>query len=136
MSESDDATWLAAVRAGHPLGQFGHREHLRLAWLLLEQSASIAAAQAAVSSVVKHLASAQGVPQRYNQTTTDAWIAIVAHCRADAGRTSFDELLDRYQWLLDKRILMRHYSSRTLASDAARRRWVDPDVMPIPAATG
>jgi len=62
------------------------------------------------------------VPQRYNRTVTDAWVRVVAHCRADSGATDFDALLAAYPWLLDKRALLKHYTSRTLASEEARRR--------------
>ncbi len=40
-------------------------------------------------------------------------------------------LRDR-RWLFDKRLLLRHYSSRVLASDIARRQWVEPDLQAIP----
>ena len=129
------ASWLHAVRSGHPLGPFGHREHLRLAWLVLEESESIAAAQTDVSRIIAKIAAAQGVPQRYNRTVTDAWVRIVAHCRAAVHCTNFDDLLQGFPWLLDKRLLMRHYTSRTLAGDDARRAFVEPDVRPLPAAT-
>jgi hypothetical protein len=134
MGDERDAQWLAAVGAGRPPGPFGHREHLRLAWLALEEAASTSAAQDRVSQVIQTIAGEMGVPQRYNRTVTDAWVRIVAHCRTVGGAPTFDDLLHEHPWLLDKRLLMRHYTSRTLASDEARRAWVEPDVLPIPAA--
>jgi hypothetical protein len=128
--------WLAQVRTGHPAGEFGHREHLLLAWLVLDATTSAADAQDEVSRIIRRIATAQGVPQRYNRTVTDAWVRIVAHCRADAGgspaATDFDALLATYPWLLDKRALLKHYTSRTLASEQARREWVDGDVLAVP----
>lgn len=129
-----DRQWLDAVRDGRPPGDFGHREHLLVAWLALRlYDADVRAAQADVSAAIRAIAERQGVPQRYNQTVTDAWVRIVAHCRHASGAIVFDELLATFPWLLDKRLLMRHYSSRTLASDRARVEWVEPDVQPIPA---
>lgn len=132
--ERDDTEWLHAVRHGHPPGEFGHREHLRLAWLALGESATTDAAQHEVSRIIRALASAQGVPQRYNRTVTDAWVRIVAHCRAQNPAADFEEMLRAHPFVRDKRALMKHYTSRTLASTSARQRWVEPDVLPIPPA--
>lgn len=128
---SDDGDWLDAVRTGHPPGEFGHRQHLLLAWLVLQASPTTAAAQDEVSHVIRTIADAQGVPQRYNRTVTDAWVRIVAHCRSD-GSATFDALLQQHPWLMNKRALLSHFSSRVLASESARREWVEPDLLPIP----
>jgi hypothetical protein len=128
-----DRQWLDAVRRGRPPGGFGHREHLRLAWLALADTGSISEAQGEVSRIIRQFAAVHGVPQKYNQTVTDAWVLIVAHCRAAQPTAGFDEMLRARPILMDKRALMRHYTSRTLASAAARESWVEPDVRPIPA---
>jgi hypothetical protein len=125
-------SWLAQVRTGHPVGEFGHREHLLLAWLVLDEHVDSVEAQDEVSLVIRRIATAQGVPQRYNRTVTDAWVRIVAHCRARSKITDFDALLAAYPWLLDKRALLKHYTSRTLASDQARHEFVDGDVLAVP----
>ena len=91
-------------------------------------------AQDRVSDAIRAIASAKGVPQRYNRTVTDAWVRIVAHCRSAGPAGTFDDLLATRPWLLDKRLLMRHYTSDTLASERARRAWVEPDVLAIPTA--
>ena len=132
MTRQAHQDWLAQVRTGHPRGEFGHREHLLLACLVLDQSASLAEAQDEVSRIIRRIATAQGVPQRYNRTVTDAWVRIVAHCRTTSDATDFDALLATYPWLLDKRALLKHYTSRTLASELARREFVDGDVLAIP----
>ena len=129
-----DDEWLDAVRTGHPPGEFGHREHLLVAWLVLRASPDVPSAQEEVSRIIRHLAHAQGVPQRYNRTVTDAWVLIVAHCRSVDADGRFDEMLRRHPWLMNKRALLSHYSSRTLASQSARRGWVEPDLVPIPVS--
>jgi hypothetical protein len=131
-TEESRGAWLSQVRTGHPVGEFGHREHLLLAWLVLDEYVDTADAQDEVSLIIRRIATAQGVPQRYNRTVTDAWVRIVAHCRADSGATDFGALLAAYPWLLDKRALLKHYTSRTLASDEARREFVDGDVLAVP----
>jgi hypothetical protein len=130
---SVDDAWLAHTEAGHPPGPFGHREHLCLTWLVLERESSVDAAAERVSATIRRLAEAHGRPQRYNRTLSEAWVRIVAHCRAASPGEPFHGMVARYPWLLDKRLLRRHYSSRVLASPQARREWISPDLEPIPA---
>jgi hypothetical protein len=129
---ADDA-WLAHAEAGHPFGPFGHREHLRLTWLVLDRESSLDVASERVSTTIRLLAQAHDRPQRYNRTVSEAWVRIVAHCRAAQPAEPFDGMVARYPWLFDKRLLLRHYSSRVLASPEARREWIAPDLRPIPA---
>jgi hypothetical protein len=128
-----DRDWLAAVRAGHPPAGFGHREHLRLAWLALESTEDLAAAEEEVSGSIRAVAAAHGEPQKYHQTVTSAWLRIVRHARAAQDACGFDELLAAAPWLFDKRLLLHHYSSQTLASESARNAYVEPDLLAIPA---
>jgi hypothetical protein len=46
--------------------------------------------------------------------------------------SDFDAFADRNPALFDKRLLLRFYRSATLASPAARRDWVEPDLAPFP----
>ena len=55
-----------------------------------------------------------------------AYLAVPPH------GTDFASFAERYPGLLDKRLLTRHYTARTLASPAARTGWVDPDLVPFP----
>ncbi len=128
-----DEQWLAAVRAGRPPAGFGHREHLRLAWLALQSTGALEAAEEVVSASIRAIATAHGTPQKYNQTVTSAWLRIIGHIRAARRPRSFEELLEGAPWLFDKRLLLHHYRSQTLASEAARSAYVAPDLIPIPA---
>lgn len=131
--EQTDRDWLEAVNAGHPPGPFGHREHLRLAWLAIETGDTIESAAHKVSAAIRAIAAAHGAPQKYNQTVTVAWLLIVDHLRIATDGSGFDVMLASNPWLFDKRLLLRHYRSQTLASDAARSSYVAPDLRPIPA---
>jgi hypothetical protein len=42
----------------------------------------------------------------------------------------FDIFAARHPALLDERLLSQHYRSATLAAEAARRNWVEPDLSP------
>jgi hypothetical protein len=125
--------WLAAVESGHPPPPFGHREHLKLAWLVLAGEPDLDRACERVSATIHRLAVAHGHPQKYHRTVTDAWVRIVAHCRAQRPNTTFEELLQANGWLFHNRLLLQHYRSTTLASPQARTGWVAPDLLPIPA---
>ena len=62
-----------------------------------------------------------------------AWVEIVAHHMATAPQaTDFVTFAGRHPALLDKRLLTRHYSSRVLASPAAKTGWAEPDLAPFP----
>jgi hypothetical protein len=115
-----------------PGGAFRHREHIHLAYLAVQRHGADRAA-AVVSGWIRHLAAYQRVPQKFNATITMAWTEIVAHHMAAAPPgTDFAGFADRYPALLDKRLLARHYTARTLASPAARTGWAEPDLAPFP----
>ena len=116
-----------------PAGEFGHREHLRLAWgELREHDREVALAR--IETAIRHVAEAHGAPDRYHRTMTEAWAALVGYHLAEAPRLAFDEFLDRFPGLLDG-LLERHFSTELLATPAARATWVDPDLRPLPAHT-
>jgi hypothetical protein len=64
---------------------------------------------------------------------TEAWAALVGYHLAEEPRLGFDEFLERFPALLDRRLLARHFSPELPATPAARATWVDPDLRPLPA---
>ena len=117
-----------------PGGSFRHREHIHLAYLAVQwHGADLAAG--VVSGWIRQLAAYQRAPQKFNATVTRAWTEIVAHHVAAAPPPAdFASFADRYPALLDKRLLTKHYTARTLASPAARKGWAEPDLLPFPMA--
>jgi hypothetical protein len=115
-----------------PGGSFRHREHIHLAYLAVQRYGSDRAA-GVVSGWIRQLAAYWHAPQKFNATVTRAWTEIVAHHMAAApSAADFASFADRYPALLDKRLLTRHYTARTLASPAARASWAEPDLSPFP----
>ena len=114
-----------------PGGAFRHREHIHLAYLAVRRYGPGRAASV-VSGWIQHLAAYQRAPQKFNATVTRAWTEIVAHHMAASPGTDFASFADRHPALLDKRLLARHYTARTLASPAARTGWAEPDLAPFP----
>jgi hypothetical protein len=115
-----------------PGGDFGHREHIHLAFWAVQRYGMPAAA-GTISIWLRQLTEYQRMPQKYNDTVSRAWMELVAyHVAADPVLTDFDAFASRYPALLDKRLLIRHYRSTTLASTQARQGWVEPDLIPFP----
>ena len=111
--------------------RFGHREHVKLTWLAVQRCGTAGAVEV-IGDGIQRTARYVGAPQKYNATVSRAWVELTAFHMAEAPAESFDELLDRNPGLLDKRLLTRFYSSRVLASAAARSGWVEPDLRALP----
>jgi hypothetical protein len=112
-------------------GRFGHREHVHLAWPAVRRHGAAAAA-GLVSAGIRQTTRYAGAPQKYHATVTRAWISLVAHHVDPAGPDDFGAFLGTHPRLLDKRLLIGHYSSARLASAEAREGWVEPDLRPLP----
>jgi hypothetical protein len=115
-----------------PGGAFRHRQHIQLAFITCRRHGGAKAAEM-ISRWIRHIAAYERAPQKYNSTVTRAWTEIVAHhVAADPSVTDFETFAERNPALLDKRLLTRHYRPATLASPAARKGWVRPDLAAFP----
>jgi hypothetical protein len=114
-----------------PGGAFRHREHVHLAYIAVQRYGPDKGVDV-VAGWLRHLAAYHRAPQKFHVTVTRAWVEIVAHHMATCPARDFAAFADRYPQLLDKRLLTRHYSSRALASPAARTGWLDPDLASFP----
>jgi len=140
-SPGPDAPWhgpqdpeLAAIlpQITGPGGQFRHRQHINLAFYAVRRY-GMPDAVCAICGWIRQIAGSERAPQKYHHTVSRAWVELVAHhVAADPGGADFDVFAERNPALLDKRLLGRHYRSSTLAEAAARRGWVEPDLLPFP----
>jgi hypothetical protein len=112
-------------------GDFGHYEHLELAWTYLGLY-DVEMAHQVMSDAIRHVAELHGMPGRYHETMTRAWVHLVAVHRQDSDAHSFDAFIAENPGLLDKHLLDRHFSRNLIASDQARARWADPDLRQLP----
>lgn len=132
VSPADHAFRLSFERCEIPNEAFRHREHLRLAWICLCESDLDRAARR-VSKGIRRYAEHHGASRKYHETLSAAWVRIVALAIAESpDAAGFDELLAAQPHLLDKKLPLKHYSPRRLWNDAARERWVEPDLRPFP----
>jgi hypothetical protein len=110
---------------------FGHRQHVELTWRYVEMRGPAGAADA-VAAAIRELAAANGQPAKYHETMTRSWARCVAvHAERWPAPTA-PEFIDRNPELLDPALLSHFYSSALLGSDAARARWVAPDLRDLP----
>jgi hypothetical protein len=131
----EDDAFVAAFHAGQIANQnFHHRDHLRLAWVEIRRL-GLDRASDAVTSGIRRFATEHGSADRYHDTMTRFWLRAVGLGIRLHPDLSFDELLVAEPHLLDKGLPFRHWSRATMGSDSARRRWVEPDLHPIPSLT-
>jgi hypothetical protein len=116
---------------------FHHRDHIRLAWIYL-QDASQAEAADSIRRTIRRYARHHGATQKYHETMTLAWMRLVASAiRSTSHRasgTTFEAFVSENSFLLDKDALKRFYSTDLLSSDRARQEWVEPDLAGLPGA--
>ena len=87
----DDAAFLAAV-ADASLPAFGHREHLRVAWLCLREGGrEVGGARAA--ALIKAYAEAKGAHSKFDATLTRRWMDRVWVAMEAVPGADFEALL-------------------------------------------
>ena len=115
-------------------GQFGHKDHVYAAWLMLREL-PLDRAAVEYAECIKRIAAKFAVPGKFHATITHALMVIISN-RFDASET-----WERF-WNTNKDIandamslLGVYYTKELLYSGAARSRYVPPDLKPLPAKT-
>jgi hypothetical protein len=114
--------------ASLPDDGFGHREHVRVAWMFVKRH-GLPDALAEFSAALRRFAAAKGVPQLYHQTITWAFLLLIGERLARQPAATWTEFAAQNPDLLSWKpsVLDRHYRSETLWSDLARETFVWPD---------
>lgn len=129
---SDDDFVQAFMDGALPPGHFHHRDHLRLAWLLVRQF-GVEAAGPALAEGIRGFATGHGQGAKYHETLTQFWARIVGHMvRARPDIDDFAAFLAAFPQLLDKGLPYRHWQGGTLNGALARAAWVEPDLLALP----
>jgi hypothetical protein len=129
----EDDAFVDAFHSGRIANQdFHHRDHLRLAWVQINRL-GLERASEVVTGGIRHFATAHGSADRYHDTMTRFWLRAVGMGIHRHPTLAFEELLVAEPHLLDKGLPLRHWSRETMASDSAKRSWVEPDLRPMPA---
>lgn len=128
--ESTIADELRALETGAlDPSKFPHREHVRLAYGMLERY-PFGEAVARFSRGVKLLAAKAGRPEVYHETITVAFLAVIGERRARARSNNWSGFKAENEDLFDKRCLERWYDAEQLGSDLARRTFCLPQTRP------
>lgn len=130
----NDNEFVQAFMSGTlPSGQFRHRDHLRLAWLLVPRLGAEPGG-AAVADGIQRFAAAHGQAAKYHETMTQFWVRLIGHvARAHPELDHFEAFLAAFPHLLDTELPYRHWRRETMLSTEARARWVEPDLLAFPA---
>ncbi|VUD41235.1 hypothetical protein TDB9533_00446 [Thalassocella blandensis] len=112
---------------------FHHREHIRLAYVLLLQH-DVDTACVKLKNLLCAYLNAKGVDlTKYHETLSRAWILAVKHFLENTPLSmSSADFIAQHPGILDASIMYTHYSRQRLDSDLARQQFVEPDLEPIP----
>lgn len=124
---ADDEFLIAFHSCTLPPEQFGHADHLRLAWLHLHR-ATFDEALLQVRAGIQRFARYHGAEQKYHETITTAWVRLLSTHQ----ELSFDEFLEQNQHRLSLSLLHRFWTADLLASEQAKLHWIEPDLRPLP----
>jgi hypothetical protein len=92
----------AVERGQIPNEGFHHVDHLRVAWVYLEESPTVDEAFTRMAATLRRFAAAVGKPDKYSDPLTAFWMYQMAAARAMMAGADFPAIIARYPWLLDK----------------------------------
>jgi hypothetical protein len=81
---------------------FHHVDHLRVAWVYLDESPTVDDALARMAAVLRRCAAAAGRIDKYSDAVTAFWVYQLASARATMPDADCDAVLNAYPRLLDK----------------------------------
>jgi hypothetical protein len=125
-----DSEWMEAFESCTlPNDAFHHRDHVKMAFLYLQEYQPLEAL-GHFSSALRRFATAHGKPNLYNETITWAFLLLI---RERIARTNSPQTwpefsssnADLLRW--DDHILEKYYRPETLASELAKRVFLFPD---------
>jgi hypothetical protein len=96
----NDAMFLEHVLSGR-IEQFGHREHLRLAFLCAQAGDTLDDVIAGCRAGIRAVAAARGAHDKYDEAVTSAWATRMLDIVRSMPGASFDEMLARHPELQD-----------------------------------
>ena len=109
-----------------PENEFGHAAHVRAAYLYL-RGGDFAAALGRIRRAISTYASHLGKPDRYHETITVAYAALIQQHMCERGDSGGWSAFARDNpELLDKNLLTRFYRTEQLNCDTARKIFLLP----------
>ena len=108
---------------------FHHRDHLAVAVAYLYASDRETSMNRMRASL-KRFAAHHGVTGLYHETLTRFWLRQV-EMRLDRGLCLRDSVTNIQEQLNDKNLAFEYYSRERIDSQAARDKWIEPDLRPL-----
>jgi hypothetical protein len=128
MLHRDDIMLARALeRCEVPPAGFPHGSHLRVAWVYLNESASLDQAVERMGSTLRRFAASVGKAEKYSEPTTVFWMLQVAAARAAMPGADLDALLRAYPRLLDKNLMRASEAPHVIAPDSTHSPSDAPD---------
>lgn len=123
---TDDEFLRALERCELPESDFRHADHVRAAYLYL-RVADFAGALLRIERAIRNYAAHLGKPDRYHQTITVAYVALVQQHLCERGHGGdWEEFARDNPELFQPGLLQHFYSKAQLESDLARRVFMLP----------
>ena len=114
------------MRGEADAANFPHREHVRMAFEMLRRH-DFAETAWLYSRALRLMTARVGKPEAFNQTTTIAFLSLIAERMERGGAPNFAAFVRAHPEMLDKRALSRWYRPDQLATEIARRTFVLPE---------
>ena len=136
----DDSEFLAAFESlSLPFAQWTHRAHVKVAFLYL-RAHPFDKALARMQKGIKAYNAANKVPEGpssgYNETTTHAFLHLIAATMASYGQAmptpTADAFCDSHPQLMTRHVLRFFYSPERRMHPLAKTQFVEPDLAPLP----
>ena len=107
---------------------FTHREHVRMAFEMLRRY-DFPEAALYYSRALQSLTARAGVPGKFHQTITVAFLSLLAERLFEHGSGTFEAFAQAHPDLFDRSVLERLYSPERIASAAARTIFLLPSAL-------
>jgi hypothetical protein len=113
-----------------PESQFGHAAHVHAAYLYLRQADFVGALDR-MRRAIRNYATHHGKPDRYHETITVAYVALIQQHICERGPSDgWESFMRDNSELLDPDLLARFYSREQIESAIARKIFVLPRSTP------
>eukprot|EP00731_Ephydatia_muelleri_P028436 Em0020g80a len=112
-----------------------HEAHIRMAWNYLVEHGKQEAMPLIKYGIQKYTEQNKGkIKNVYNDTVTVFFIHMIDWAiQQFQGRPhTFEEFLQANPQLSDSKLIYKYYSEHALGSDQAKKRWIQPDIQPLP----
>ena len=117
------------MRGEADAANFPHREHVRMAFEMLRRH-DFAETAWLYLRALRLMTARVGKPEAFNQTTTIAFLSLIAERMERGGAPNFAAFVRAHPEMLDKRARSRWYRPDQLATEIARRTFVLPEPAP------